>query len=146
MLAVDTNILVYAHRRETPEHEPASALLKNMAQGTDAWAIPWPCIFEFFGVVTNRRIWRDVASSQRQAWRQIDGWLLSPTVRLLCETDDFRPILETFVMRRGVLGAVVHDARVAAICSAHGVEALLTRDRDFALFPELECRDPFAAH
>jgi hypothetical protein len=28
---------------------------------------------------------------------------------------------------------------------AHGVDALLTRDRDFSLFAELETRDPFAA-
>jgi hypothetical protein len=26
---------------------------------------------------------------------------------------------------------------------AHGVERLLTRDRDFALFPELTTEDPF---
>jgi predicted nucleic acid-binding protein len=39
---------------------------------------------------------------------------------------------------------VVHDARVAALCVAHGVEKLLTRDRDFSLFPELPTQDPFA--
>lgn len=39
--------------------------------------------------------------------------------------------------------AVVHDARVAAICVAHGVVTLLTRDRDFGLFPELPTEDPF---
>ena len=43
-----------------------------------------------------------------------------------------------------VRGPVVHDARVAAICLAHGADELLTRDRDFALFPELKTRDPFA--
>ena len=41
-------------------------------------------------------------------------------------------------------GPVVHDARVAAICVAHGVDELLSRDRDFALFPELKTRSPFA--
>jgi len=43
-----------------------------------------------------------------------------------------------------VRGAVVHDARIAAICVAHGVEALLSRDRDFSLFPELDVQNPFA--
>lgn len=41
-------------------------------------------------------------------------------------------------------GGVVHDARVAALCLAHGVEALLSRDRDFSLFPELKIENPFA--
>ena len=47
------------------------------------------------------------------------------------------------VKRPRVRGAIVHDARVAAICLANGVEVLLTRDRDFALFPELNTRNPF---
>ena len=45
--------------------------------------------------------------------------------------------------RPHVVAGVVRDARIAAICVAHGVEALLTRDRDFSLFPELPTRDPF---
>ena len=52
-------------------------------------------------------------------------------------------ILHRFVCRPHVVGGVVHDARIAAICVAHGVEALLTRDRDFMLFPELQTRNPF---
>ena len=42
-----------------------------------------------------------------------------------------------------VVGGVIHDARIAAVCIAHRVEALLTRDWDFSLFPELVTRDPF---
>jgi hypothetical protein len=56
MLAVDTNILVYAHRREVAEHSVAFRRVKQLAEGTDPWAIPWPCIYEFFSVVTNPRI------------------------------------------------------------------------------------------
>ena len=46
-------------------------------------------------------------------------------------------------LRARVGGPVIHDARVAAICIAYGVERLLTRDRDFALFPELRTENPF---
>jgi uncharacterized protein len=46
------------------------------------------------------------------------------------------------VRRPRVRGPIIHDARVAAICLAHGVEKLLTRDRDFSLFPELVKEDP----
>jgi uncharacterized protein len=58
--------------------------------------------------------------------------------------EGFVSVLEPLLTRPRVRGPVVHDARVAAICLAHGVDALLTRDRDFSLFPELETRDPFA--
>ena len=142
MIAVDTNLLVYAHRRESIYHDAAFSLLRQLAQGDDAWAIPWPCCHEFLSVATNPRIWRDSASSQEEAWRQLLAWAASPSVRLLQETDDFLEILERFVKRPLVIGGVVHDAKIAALCAAHGVEVLLTRDRDFSLFPELKTRDP----
>lgn len=141
---MDTNVLVYAHRRETSEHDAALDVVRGLAEGASSWAIPWPCIYEFFSVVTNARIWKDSATRPQQAWSQIEAWLGSPSLRLLGETSGFAPLLGRFLTRSRVRGPVVHDARVAALCVAHGVEALLTRDRDFSLFPELITRDPFA--
>lgn len=142
MIAVDTNLLVYAHRRESRHHEAAASLMRELAEGNDAWAIPWPCCYEFLSVVSNPRIWRDRATSPEQSWQQLTAWTASPSVRLIGETEGFLDILESFVRRPRVIGGVVHDARIAAICVAHGAEALLTRDRDFSLFPELKTRDP----
>ena len=59
-------------------------------------------------------------------------------VLLMPRRTEFLMILESLVRRPRVRGPVVHDARVAAICVAHGVEELLTADRDFALFPEVD--------
>lgn len=142
MIALDTNVLVYAHRRESRHHDIARDLVRGLAQGTDAWAIPWPCLYEFFSVVTNPRIWRDAASSPEAAWAQIDAWTGSPSNALLGETGDFLEVLGRFLQRPRVRGPVVHDARVAAICVAHGVEELWSADRDFALFSELATRNP----
>ena len=143
MIAVDTNILVYAHRREAREHTSAWRKLSELATGNEPWAIPWPCVYEFFSVVTNRRIWRDAASTPAQAWKQIEAWLASPSVQLLGETDDFSSVLGPLLGRPRVAGAVVHDARIVALCLAYGVATLLTRDRDFSLFPELTTSNPF---
>jgi uncharacterized protein len=142
MIAVDTNILVYAHRREAQHHDRARETLRQLAEGNDRWAIPWPCLYEFFSVVTNVRIWKDAASTPAAAWKQIHAWTSSPTMTLLNETDDFLDVLPGLLQRSRVRGPIVHDARIAAICMAHGIETLLTRDRDFALFPELTIRDP----
>src|SRR5690606_23912250 len=95
--AVDTNVLVYAHRREPAEHDTARALLKALTEGTDTWAIPWPCVYEFYSVVTNPRIWKAAASSPTQAWAQLTAWTGSPSVRLLGETDDLLPVLARLV-------------------------------------------------
>ncbi|MDE0138872.1 MAG: PIN domain-containing protein [bacterium] len=144
MLAVDTSILVYAHRRESRHGEQAYEVLRALAEGDRTWAIPWPCCYEFLSVVTNRRIWGEAASSPQQAWGQLAAWVASPSNRLIGETDGFVEILAGFVDRPRVVGGIVHDARIAAICVAHGAEALLTRDRDFSMFPKPRTRDPLA--
>ena len=143
MIAVDTNILVYAHRRESRVHDEAVQVLRELAEGSRRWAIPWPCCYEFLSIVTNRRIWRGAESSPGEAWSQLRAWVDSPSNLLLGETRDFLEILGRLVRRPRVRGPLVHDARVAAICLAHGIDELLSRDRDFALFPELKTRNPF---
>ncbi len=143
MIAVDTNVLVYAHRREAGEHGVAAKVIRDLAEGGDQWAMPWPCVYEFFSVVTNPRIWAAAASTPDQAWAQLEAWFASPFLTLLAETEEFAEIMARFARRSRVRGPVIHDARVAAICVAHGVDKLLTRDRDFALFPELRTENPF---
>lgn len=143
MIAVDTNVLVYAHRRESQLGETAHRIMVDLAEGDQAWAIPWPSCYEFLSVVTNRRIWKEDATTPGHAWRQFEAWAASPSVELIGETEGFAATLSRFVHRPHVVGGVVHDARIAALCVAHGVQELLTRDRDFSLFPELRTRDPF---
>ena len=83
-------------------------------------------------MVTNRRLWKDTATTPGQAWLQFRAWTESPSSRLIGETSNFFEILGRFVDRPHVVGGAVREARIAAICIAHGVETLLTRDRDFA--------------
>ena len=143
MKAVDTNILVYAHRREVDEQPRAAALLRELSGGSLRWAIPWPCIYEFISIVTNSRIWKDTASTPAQAWSQVEAWMEDPTLVLLSESESFAETLGELARRPRVRGGVIHDARIAALCLAHGVSELLSRDRDFSLFPELKVENPF---
>ena len=56
MIAVDTNILVFAHRADTTWHDAASARIRELAESGRPWAIPWPCLHEFLAVVTHARV------------------------------------------------------------------------------------------
>ena len=114
MLAVETNVLVYAHRRETEEHTAAAALVRELAEGSERWAIPWPCVYEFASVVTNRRIWKTAASTPTQAWAQLHAWQGSPSCSLIGETEGFFDLLQDYVRLPRVHGPMVHDARIAA--------------------------------
>lgn len=141
MIAIDTNILVYAHRTDSEFNTSAFEVLRALSEGPRPWAIPWPCIHEFFAIVTHPRIYAPPSSSQ-QAIDQIDAWLESPFVTLLGESDAYWPKLKQALTQGHVKGPMVHDARIATICDMHGILELLTADRDFGRFPQLKTRNP----
>ena len=57
MIAVDTNILVYAHREDSEWHRKALSVMLNLAGSGERWAIPWPCVHEFLAIVTHPKIY-----------------------------------------------------------------------------------------
>lgn len=141
MIAVDTNILVYAHRADQGWNKAAHACLNELAAGQAAWAIPWPCLHEFIAVVTRAKIF-DPPSTMKQAASQLDGWMSSPSFSLIGETPRHWATLQRIAASARIFGAAIHDARIAAICLDHGVHELWSVDRDFSKFPGLRVRNP----
>jgi toxin-antitoxin system PIN domain toxin len=141
LIAVDTNILVYAHRSDSPFYPTAARCIVELAQGRSAWGIPWSCIHEFLTVVTHPRIHR-IPTPLVVALDQLDAWFESPTLSLLIESDAHWPELRRLLTAGNITGPLVHDARIAAICLQHGVRELWTADRDFSRFPQLNCVNP----
>ena len=140
MIAVDTNILVYAHRQDSPWHERATAALIELAEGRESWAIPWPCIHEFFSIATHPRIYKPPTPAAN-AIADLEVWFESPTLKLIGEPDHYWSVLRDTLRTSAVVGPMVHDARIAAICRAHGVTTLLSADRDFSRF-SIQVRNP----
>lgn len=144
MIAVDTNLLVYAHREDSTWHDAAYATIAELAEGRAPWAIPWPCIHEFIAIVTHPRIYAP-PTPPSSAIDQIDAWLESPSITLLAESEHYWPTLKSLVRDGRVAGPLVHDARVAALCLVHGVRELWSADRDFGRFAGLAFRNPLVA-
>jgi toxin-antitoxin system PIN domain toxin len=144
MIAVDTNILVYAHRRDSPWHGAARACVADLAESRAPWAIPWPCLHEFLAVVTHPRIFK-TPTPLPAASDQVEAWLESPSLTLLAEAGGYWPELSSLLHAGRVAGPQVHDARVAALCRLHGVRELWTADRDFGRFSALAVRNPLIA-
>lgn len=141
MIAVDTNILVHAHRAESQWHHRAAATVGELAGGRAGWAIPWPCVHEFLTIVTHPRIFRTPTPLDK-ACDQVDAWLESPTLVLLTESAAYWEALRALVLKGQVAGPRVHDARIAALCQSNGVRTLYSADRDFSRFPELTTHNP----
>lgn len=144
MRAVDTNILVYAEIASSRHNQGARELLRELAEGSLPWAIPWPCIYEFLRVVTHPRVFHPPAPLEI-ALGDLKAVLDSPSLLLLTETPRHFKVMETILRDSGVTGNLIHDAHIAALCVEHGVTELLTGDRDFSRFRGLKIIDPFGA-
>lgn len=140
MIAVETNVLVAVHRRDNAFHERATSALTELVAGGGPWAIPWPCVHEFHSTVTHPRKYLPPSGTE-QSLDQIDAWI-DAGARFIGEAGDHLDRLRQLVSDGHVVGGMVHDARIAAICLSHGVTELWTADRDFSRFPALRTRNP----
>lgn len=140
MIAVDTNILVYANRRDMPDwHEPAKDSLERLAAGRASWGLPWSVAHEFVAVVTR---FRQSPSTLDEAFAFVKRLTSSASCVPLAEPIDYLPVLEQLATGGRATGPLVFDARIAATCVAHGVSELWTVDHDFGRFPSLRTRNP----
>lgn len=141
MIAVDTNLLIYAHREESRFHAASKELLDGLRHGAAPWAIPWPCVHEFIAIVTHPRIYQPPTPLPR-ALAAVDAWAAGDNLQLLSESQGYMDKLRELAITAKLSGPRIHDARIAALCLHHGVRELWTADRDFSLFPKLKTRNP----
>lgn len=143
MIAIDTNVLVYARRTESPHHVAAKALVGQLAEGPAPWALPWPVLYEFVRVVTHPRVF-DPPSPLEAVVRDLESLLASPSLTMLGEGPGHVRQMVTQLRSGVAAGNLAHDAHIAALVVEHGVTELLTADRDFARFPGVRSRNPFS--
>jgi toxin-antitoxin system PIN domain toxin len=139
VIAVDTNVLVHAHREEMTKHREAVQLLRNLAEGPNLWAIPVFCIGEFMRVVTHHRVFTP-PSPLEDALMAIQSLIESPSVRVLLPGERYWQIFEQTVRRSQTTGNLVYDAQIAAVCLEYSVSALISEDRDLLRFSDLTVR------
>lgn len=141
MIAVDTNLLVYAHRSDSDFHAAALQSLSKLAEGNARWAIPWPCIHEFISIATHPRIYAP-PSPLALALTAIQTWIESPLCVTIGEGYGYFGLLTELATTGSIRGPMIHDARIAAVCIQNGVSELWTADRDFSRFGKLKTRNP----
>jgi uncharacterized protein len=139
LIAVDTNILVYAYDEASPAHERALAAMNRLVR-EPAWGLPWIVAGEFYAVLTDPRRQREPQVDAALA--ALDAWIATPGARLLSESPDQWARLRPLLASARPAGRKIHDARIAAVCLAAGVTELWSVDRDFSWYPELRVRNP----
>jgi toxin-antitoxin system PIN domain toxin len=143
LIAVDTNILVYAHRLDSEWHRASLDAVRELTDRSARWGIPWPCIHEFLAIVTHPRIYSP-PTPLAVAVRAITVWIESPGCVALAEGPGYLDTLRQVLEDARSVGGMVHDAHVAAICLYNGASVLWTADRDFSRYPRLTTLNPLA--
>jgi uncharacterized protein len=133
LIAVDTNVLVYAHRQELPHHTQSLKWLKYLAEGDVPWALPVFCLGEFIRVVTHPRVFHP-PSTLDQAFSALQGLLKSRSVRVLNPGSRYPSLFDETTRSADARGNLAFDAQIAAVCLENGVHSFLTLDRDFSRF------------
>jgi uncharacterized protein len=134
VIALDTNVLIYAHRAEMPLHEPARRRLQALAEGREPFALPLFVIGEFVRVVTHPRAFKPPTPLD-VALEYVDRVLASPSARMLSPGPSFPALFADACREASAVGNLAFDAQIVAVCREHGVSELLTEDRDFSRFP-----------
>lgn len=141
MIALDTNILVYAHREDAPWHAAARAAVESLARDEVSWGLPWPAMVEYLAAVTSPARFVNPTPSE-VALEQLEALAGTPSAVVLVELGDPLTPFAALMRASGASSRTVYDARIASLCLSHGVRELWTADRDFGRFPRLRTRNP----
>ncbi len=141
MIAIDTNLLVYAHRMDMAFHKKADQFLTELFESNIPVAIPTPCISEFLSIVTNSKIFKE-PSPREIAFQEIENILALEHITVIGELTGFLSILKKISTKAKISGGQFHDARIMSICLQHEISILYSADRDFNRFSGVKIKNP----
>lgn len=139
MIAIDTNLLVYAHRASTPEHRAARRAIERAAGSALGWGMAFATVAEFLAVVTHPA--HPTPSTATEAGRFIEA-LTDVGCELWQPGPRFAANLLARAVDLGVSGARIFDLQIGLTALEHGATEVWTHDAKFVRVPGLKLHDP----
>lgn len=136
------NILVYAFRPEAVEHERARVWLSGAIEGDETFGLSDLVLSGFLRIVTHRRAFSPPATTD-EAFDFVETLRGQPHAVIVNPGPRHWDIFSRLCRDVEARGNLVPDAYLAALAIESGSE-FITTDRDFARFPGLRWRHPFA--
>ncbi|ARQ00271.1 type II toxin-antitoxin system VapC family toxin [Pseudorhodoplanes sinuspersici] len=136
MILPDVNVLIYAFRRDAPDHALCKSWLENVAGGEASFGISPLTLSALVRITTNSRSYR-MASTVEEAFRFCDALLQQPNCEIVEPRARHWEIFKQLCVAADIRGPRVTDAWYAALAIEWGCE-WITFDRDFARFPGLK--------
>jgi len=144
MKLCDVNVLIYAHREESIEHEAYAEFIRNLAEGSSAFGISEAVLSGFVRIVTNPKIFK-------QPTPTAIAFEFCESLRNRSQAVLVRPGERNWVIFKQLChsvsakGKLVADAWHAALAIEHACEWVST-DGDFSRFPSLDWSHPLRSN
>jgi toxin-antitoxin system PIN domain toxin len=138
----DTNVLIYAHRRDADGHEEYREWLESLIDGPEPYAVSDHTLMGVIRIVTNPRIYRHPATLE-EALAFADQFRNQPHAHVVSPGPSFWGIFTDMCGQVNARGNLIPDAYLAALALEHGCE-FVTADSDFRRFPGLRFRHPLS--
>lgn len=140
MLLLDVNVLVYAHRTDSPNHPSYLQWLEGICGNDQAFGMSDIVLAGFLRIVTHPRVFNP-ASTMNDARAFVEELRNKPNCVLIHPGPRHWGIFTHLCQAAGIRGNLVPDAYLAALAIESGSE-WITTDRDFSRFPGLYWRHP----
>ena len=141
MLLPDVNILVYAHREDSPDHERFKDWLQELVNGDEAYGLSDLVCSGFLRIVTHPAVFTP-PSPIGDALAFVEAIRSQPNCVPVAPGTRHWQLFVSLCQSRGVRGNLVPDAYFAALAIESGSE-WITSDGDYSRFPGLRWRRPF---
>lgn len=141
MIAVDTNLLVYAHRGAVPEHRMAREALERASRDRRGWGTAVACVAEFWSVVTHPEA-AGRPSHPDEARRFLRSLADEGGLELWSPGPGFGARLVQLAVELAISGPRIFDLQIGLTAFDNGATEIWSHDASFASFPGLSVRDP----
>lgn len=142
MTLVDVNVLIYAHREESPRHQEYRDWLRSLWAGPANFGVSEQVLSSCLRILTHPRVF-DPPTPLDRALAYVNQVRSQPNCILVAPGNRHWEIFCDLCTKAEVKGNLVADAYLAALAIESGCE-WVTTDRDFARFPGLHWRHPLA--
>ncbi len=140
MILPDVNVLIYAFRTDSEDHQKYRAWLESVINGSAAYGIAPQVLASVVRICTHPRIFAR-PSSQSDTFAFCNVLLEQPNATVTEPGERHWPIFENLCRTSKATGNLVQDAWFAALAIESGCE-WITTDRDYARFNGLTWRAP----
>ena len=140
MIAIDTNLLIYAHRRAVPQHAASRrAITEALSRGTSGIAVQ--ALAEFWAVVTHPSC--EGGPSKPAVAGAFVAELTKAGMAIWTPAQGFGLRLLAAAQSRGVIGPRVFDLQIGLTAAEAGATEIWTADRGFVSMPGVLVVHPF---